>query len=156
MVKNQPANAGDTGLIPVLGRSTRHRATKPGSRNYWAFVLQLLKAACPGAHGPQQEKPLQREAHPPHRDSSPCSAQLEKNPCSKKTQHIQNVCVCVCVCVCVKFSPPMWYFAFTECNLYLIKYCDVIIFFLDSSWESWQDKARKVKDPCRIRMITSL
>ena len=34
VVKNPPANAGNTGLIPGLGRSTCHRATKPLHHNY--------------------------------------------------------------------------------------------------------------------------
>ena len=61
MVKNPPANSGDMGLIPGLGRS--HLLWD----NY-ACVLQLLKPLCPRARAPQQEMPLQREA---------CSLQLE-------------------------------------------------------------------------------
>ena len=41
MVKNPPANAGDTGLSPSLGRFHMPRATKPRHHNYWACVLQL-------------------------------------------------------------------------------------------------------------------
>ena len=61
VVKNPPANAGDMGLIPGLGRS--HLLWD----NY-ACVLQLLKPLCPRARAPQQETPSQREA---------CSLQLE-------------------------------------------------------------------------------
>ena len=38
VVKNRPASAGDTGLIPELGRSTCCRATKPPGQNYWAYA----------------------------------------------------------------------------------------------------------------------
>ena len=75
--KNLPANAGDIGLIPGLGRassSTCCGATKPmhhnywahvlepKSSNYWAWVLQLLNTGHlePVLHS---EKPLQWEAH---------------------------------------------------------------------------------------------
>ena len=47
-------------------------ALEPGSRNYWPHVPHLLKPRYPGAHAPQQEKPLKREAHAPHLKSSPC------------------------------------------------------------------------------------
>ena len=57
MVKNPPANAGDTGLSPGPGRSHMPQGTKPErqkywagaleptSHNYWAHVPQLLKPA---------------------------------------------------------------------------------------------------------------
>ena len=80
VVKNPPANAGDTASIPGLGRSHMHRATKPGHHNYWAcslepgscdywgHMLQLLK---PSLHS---EKPLQWEACVPQwRVSAPAS-----------------------------------------------------------------------------------
>ena len=34
VVRNPPANAGDTGLSPGLGRSTCHGTTKPVCHNY--------------------------------------------------------------------------------------------------------------------------
>ena len=52
MVKNPPANAGDMGSIPGLGRSHMLRSNQ-------ALVPQLLKTVSPGAHALQQEKPLQ-------------------------------------------------------------------------------------------------
>jgi len=54
--KNPPANAGDTGLIPGLGRFHMHRATKacaPQLRNPRAATTE---ACAPGAHAPQQEQ----------------------------------------------------------------------------------------------------
>ena len=65
VVKNPPANAGDTGSSPDREDSTGHRATKPASHNCWAREPQLLKPACPRARAPQQEKPPQWEAHEP-------------------------------------------------------------------------------------------
>ena len=71
MVKNPPANAGDMGSSPGLGRSHMLQSNE-------ALVLQLLslcsrarepqllspcvtttEAGAPRAHAPQQEKPLQ-------------------------------------------------------------------------------------------------
>ena len=61
MVKNLPASAGDTGVIPDSGFSMCRGATRPVGRNYWvpalepsrcnqwALVLWLLKPACPKA-----------------------------------------------------------------------------------------------------------
>ena len=65
VVKNVPANAGETGSIPGWGRShmwwntTTQQlqlldcALEPGSHSYWAHVLQLLKPESPKAHTPQ-------------------------------------------------------------------------------------------------------
>ena len=53
MVRNPPANAGDIGWIPGLGRSHMSR------------VPHLLKTCLPTAHGLQQEKLPQREARVP-------------------------------------------------------------------------------------------
>ena len=47
VVRSLPANAGDMGLIPGLGRSYMPRATKPMHDNY----------RVPGARALQQEKP---------------------------------------------------------------------------------------------------
>ena len=59
VVKNPPANAGDMGLIPGLGRSHMQLST-------WAATIepvlqdwepQLLKPVCPRARAPRHEKP---------------------------------------------------------------------------------------------------
>ena len=63
VVKNPPADAGDTGLISALEDSTCCGAAKP-----------VLKA-------PQEEKPLQQEAQAPQQ-SSPHWPQLGKSPSS--------------------------------------------------------------------------
>ena len=51
------------------------RATKPVRHNYWACALEPLSnnywARAPRAHAPQQEKPLQWEAHAPQRRAAP-------------------------------------------------------------------------------------
>ena len=71
VVKNLPANAGDTGSIPVLGRShmprsNQVRAPQLLSLRSRAHEPQLLsphatttEAHTPRAHAPQQEKPPQ-------------------------------------------------------------------------------------------------
>ena len=67
MVKNLPANAGDTSSIPGLGRSRMPRGTS--ARAPWLLSLcsraqepQLLKPKHPRACTPQQDKQLQCEA----------------------------------------------------------------------------------------------
>ena len=40
VLKNPPANAGDTGSIPGPERSHMRRATKPVYHNYWAYALE--------------------------------------------------------------------------------------------------------------------
>ena len=61
VVKNPPANAGDTGSIPDPERSHMPLhyncwacALDPGSHSYWACMLQL-KTTRPRVHGLQQE-----------------------------------------------------------------------------------------------------
>ena len=67
---NSPANAGDMGSIPGLGRfhmpwshwawapQLWRFALEPKRRNYWARVTQLLKPTCPGACMLQLLKPV--------------------------------------------------------------------------------------------------
>ena len=45
-LKNQSANAGDTGSIPGLGRPHMPRTSKPMGYNYWTHTPQLLKLTC--------------------------------------------------------------------------------------------------------------
>ena len=54
-------------------------APEPGSHNYWALKLQLLKS-----ERPQQEKPPQWEAWERQLETGPSLQQLEKSPCSHK------------------------------------------------------------------------
>ena len=77
VVKNLPDNAGDTGSSPGPGRShmpRSHQASAPQllslcSRAREPSLLSpcatTTEAHVPGAHAPQQEKPLQWEAHAP-------------------------------------------------------------------------------------------
>ena len=55
VVKNPPANAGDTGLIPDLERSRGPQLLSLCSE---AHELELLKPVCPRACALQQEEPL--------------------------------------------------------------------------------------------------
>ena len=64
VVKKPSANAGDTGLIPDLGRSHllqrgQARVLQLLSLQSRAQELQLLKPKCPRACARQQEEPLQ-------------------------------------------------------------------------------------------------
>ena len=67
VVKSPPANAGDMGSIPDPEDPTCLEATKPECYNYWACALEprCLNdwSPKPWGHVPQQEKPLQWEAH---------------------------------------------------------------------------------------------
>ena len=95
MVKNPPANARDTGLMPDWENSTCLATTKPMCHNYWACTLelgshncwapmpQLLELPHPRAWALWKEKPPQWEAHAALR-SSPHLTQLEKSPCSNE------------------------------------------------------------------------
>ena len=63
MVKNPPANAGDTGLSPGPGRSHIAEQLSPQAKT--------TEAHTPRARAPQQEKPLQLEARTPQRRVAP-------------------------------------------------------------------------------------
>ena len=83
VVKNPPANAGDTGSIPGPGRShmpwsNSAHAPQLLSLHSRAHKPQLLsprsittEACMPRAHALQQEKPPQLEAHTPQRKVAP-------------------------------------------------------------------------------------
>ena len=77
VIKNPPAQAGDTSLIPYLGGSHMLRsrwasapqllrcAREPGCRSYWTHSLQLLKSVHPRAQARKQEKPPEWEVCTP-------------------------------------------------------------------------------------------
>ena len=75
VVKNLPANAGETGLIPDLGRSHMPRSNE-------AHEPQLLSLA--QEPGSCNEKPPQWEASTLQLESRPHLPNLEKSPCSNK------------------------------------------------------------------------
>ena len=77
VVKNPSPSAGDTGSVPDPGRSHL-----PWSN--CACAPQVPKPACPRVQVPQQETPAQREAHIAQLESSPCSLQRKKHPCSSE------------------------------------------------------------------------
>ena len=82
VVKNLPANTGDIGSSPGLGRSHMLRSNETRapqllslcSRAHEPQLLSLCatttEARTPRARAPQQEKPLQWEAHAPQRRES--------------------------------------------------------------------------------------
>ena len=70
---------------------TCFRATKPMCHNYWACTLEPVSHSywnppVPEPCAPQQEKPLQWEAHVPQLGSKPRVPQLRKAPAATKTQ----------------------------------------------------------------------
>ena len=71
VVKNLPANAGDTGSSPGPGRS--HMPVEQLS-----LCATTTEARVPRARAPQQEKPPQWEARAPQPRVAPPSSQLEK------------------------------------------------------------------------------
>ena len=101
MRKNPPANAGDTGLIPGP-RKNPHALGQPGpctttaepalgarEPQLWAWEAPLLSphlepgshqrwACAPAVCSPQQEKPLQWEAHAPQRRVAPACCNWRK------------------------------------------------------------------------------
>ena len=84
MVKNSPANAEDTGLIPAQEYPTCHRATKCVCHNYWACALEpgsssYWNLCVPCSHALQQETPLQWEARTQQLERRPCSLQWRPN-----------------------------------------------------------------------------
>ena len=80
VVKNPPADAGDTGSSPPWSRKIPHAMEQlsPVHHNYWACALEpashnvspratTTEACVPRARAPQQEKPLQWQARTPQR-----------------------------------------------------------------------------------------
>ena len=87
VVENLPANAGDAGSSPGLGRSHM-------PRSYSAREPQLLSlriwSLCSATRGRDSERPAHRdEEWPPHRDEEwPPLATARESPCTEtKTQH---------------------------------------------------------------------
>ena len=78
MVKNLPANAGDTGSSPGPGRSHMPGSNKARAPQLLSPHATTTEACVPRAHAPQQEKPPQQEARAPQRRVAPTSLQLEK------------------------------------------------------------------------------
>ena len=105
VVKNPPANAGDMGLIPDLGRSSCHRATKPMCHNCWACACVLEPGKCntwsPSALRAcalQPEKPWQWVPHATQLESSRHSPQLEKVLCSNRAPAQPKINKIKCIC----------------------------------------------------------
>ena len=96
VVKNPPANVGDTGLSPDWENSACLATTKPmchnywactlelRSHNYWAHMPQLLKLAHPRDCALWKEKPPWWGARAAQLESSPHLTQPEKSPCSSE------------------------------------------------------------------------
>ena len=92
--KHLPANSGDMGPSPDLGRcqgitkpvchNSWPSTPEPVSHNYWAHMHQLLKPKNPRACALQQQRLKQWEALTPQLESSPRSLQLEKSLCSSE------------------------------------------------------------------------
>ena len=82
VVKNPPANAGDTGSSPGPGRSHRPQINcapqlYPCNHNYWVCVPQLLKPMCLEPCSAAREVTTVRRLRISTK-SSPCLPQLEK------------------------------------------------------------------------------
>ena len=83
VVKNLPANIGDTGSIPGQEDPTCWEAAMPVFLSLAAKTTEHV-ATTTEACAPQQEKPLQWEVYAPQLEISPCLPQLEKSPGSSK------------------------------------------------------------------------
>ena len=77
-VENLPDSAGLRMRSLAQEDPTRHGATKPTCRNYWACSVTTTEAHVPRAHALQQEKPPQWEACTPQLENSLYLTQLEK------------------------------------------------------------------------------
>ena len=77
VVKNPPANAGDTGSSPGPGRSHMPRSNTACTPQLLSPRATTTEACVPRVHASQQEKPPQWEAHTTTKSSS-CSPLLEK------------------------------------------------------------------------------
>ena len=125
MVKNLPANAGDTRSISDLGRSHM-------PRNNLVYELQLLslrsrfrepwllKPTSPRACTLQQEKPLQREAWASQLQNSPHSSEDPAQPNSQNNkiktnclpqlhQYMMHPVMPACICLSTH-SPALYIF----------------------------------------------
>ena len=71
MVKNPPANAGDMGSSPGLGRSHMPQSNQAHVPQLLSLRATITEACVPRAHAPQQEKPPQWEAQAPQRRVAP-------------------------------------------------------------------------------------
>ena len=71
MVENLPANAGDTGLIPGLGRSHMPQSNSAREPQLLNLRATITEARAPRARALQQEKPPQWEAHALQRRVAP-------------------------------------------------------------------------------------
>ena len=87
VVKNPPANAGNTWSVSDLGRSLVPQATKPVHHNYWACTLQLgscnywsLLTLEPVLHNKKNH--CMSEVRALQLENSAHSLQIEKRPCS--------------------------------------------------------------------------
>ena len=94
MVENLPANAGDMGSIPGLGRSpvlwdNIARVPQLPSLRSRAGGLQLLRFAGSRAYALQEKRPP-REARTLQLEGNPCSPQLENARAAMKTQCSQK------------------------------------------------------------------
>ena len=73
---------------------TCHRATKPVCHNYWACALEHVShnywAREPRARAPQQEKPLQWEAHLPQLEKA--HMQQRRPNAAKKKKSLNKHC----------------------------------------------------------------
>ena len=78
MAKNQPAKAGDMGVISSPGGVHKLCSSQVQVLQLLSQALQLLKPIHSRSRELQQEKPLQREACMLQLESSPYSSQLEK------------------------------------------------------------------------------
>ena len=95
VVKNLPANAGDTGSVPGPGRS--HMQQSNSAQAPWllglcsrAWELQLWQPACPRVPAPQQEKPCNEKSIHRNWRVAPACRNPRKASVATKTQHDQK------------------------------------------------------------------
>ena len=89
MVKNPPANAGDTGSTLVQEDPTGHGATKPVRHNYWACALEPAShnywARVPQLLKPKHLEPVLQNKRS-HGNEKPAHWNKEKPPLTATTE----------------------------------------------------------------------
>ena len=89
LVQEEPTYHGAT---KPVHRNCSACALKPGHRNYWNHVSQLLKSTCPRTCALQREELPQWEAHALQLDSNSHSRKLEKSPRNSEDPGQPSLC----------------------------------------------------------------
>lgn len=96
--KNPPADSGDMGSMPGLGRTHTPRATEPGCHTTEPEFLEPGAAGTaartpPGAHSPQREKPAPRAWRAAPLTAARAKPVPQCRPCTARNQSINKLAI---------------------------------------------------------------